>query len=110
MPHQLAGTKHLAGGWQPRSKKRTPSMMRWLRPWRERDDRHLMLLEIDPIEELARVVGEAQKRDAEDERRFENFAPSNPPAAAGDDPKCELASQTAPSVREKIAAMAVGGF
>jgi hypothetical protein len=55
--------------------------MRLLRPWRERDDRHLIkatapspLPEIDPIEELARIVGEAQERDAEDERRFEDAA------------------------------------
>jgi hypothetical protein len=55
--------------------------MRWLRRWRERDDRHLIkatspspLPEIDPIEELARIVGEAQERDAEDERRFEDSA------------------------------------
>jgi hypothetical protein len=54
-------------------------MIRWLPRWRERDDRHLIkatpptpLPEIDPIEELARVVGDAQERDAEDERRFED--------------------------------------
>ena len=53
--------------------------MRWFRRWRERDDRHLIkgatpLPEIDPIEELARIVGEAQERDAEDERSFEQLA------------------------------------
>jgi hypothetical protein len=53
--------------------------MRWLRRWGERDDRHLIkgatpLPEIDPIEELARIVGEAQERDADDERRFERLA------------------------------------
>jgi hypothetical protein len=53
--------------------------MRWLRRWRERDDRHLIkgatpLPEIDPIDELARVVGEAQERDAEDEGRFERLS------------------------------------
>jgi hypothetical protein len=52
--------------------------MRWLRRWRERDDRHLIkgatpLPEIDPIEELARIVGEAQKRDAEDEARLDHW-------------------------------------
>ena len=50
-------------------------MMRWLRRWRERDDRHLIksatpLPDIDPIEELARIVGDAQERDAMDEGRF----------------------------------------
>jgi len=53
--------------------------MRWLRRWRERDDRHLikgatLLPEIDPIGELARVVGEAQERDAEDDGRFERLS------------------------------------
>ena len=48
-------------------------MMRWLRRWRERDDQHLFkantpLPDIDPIEELARIVGDAQERDADDER------------------------------------------
>lgn len=50
--------------------------MRWLRHWRERDDRHLIkgaspLPEIDAVDELARIVGEAQKRDEEDERRLD---------------------------------------
>jgi hypothetical protein len=50
-------------------------MLRWLRRWRERDDRHLVKrsapeLDVDPIEELARLVGEAQERDADDERRL----------------------------------------
>jgi hypothetical protein len=60
-------------------------MMRWLRRWRERDDRHLIkgtppspLPEIDPIEELARIVGEAQERDADDERRFERLSRPSP--------------------------------
>jgi hypothetical protein len=52
--------------------------MRWLLRWRERDDRHLFkaatLPEIDPVEELARIVGEAQASDAEDERRFDRLA------------------------------------
>jgi hypothetical protein len=55
--------------------------MRWLRRWRERDDRHLIkatspspLPEIDPIEELARIVGEAQERGAENEGRFERLS------------------------------------
>lgn len=47
-------------------------MLRWLRSWRERDDRHLVKpglpANIDPVEELIRIVNEAQDRDAEDER------------------------------------------
>jgi hypothetical protein len=30
--------------------------------------------DIDPIEELDRLIGEAQERDAEDERRFERLS------------------------------------
>lgn len=50
-------------------------MLRWLRRWRERDDRHLVKraepsADVDPREELMRVVNEAQERDAEDERRL----------------------------------------
>jgi hypothetical protein len=65
-------------------------VIRWLRRWRERDDRHPVkpahhLPEIDPIEELARLVGEAQTRDAEDERRFERFAGKGSPV--GDRPR-----------------------
>jgi hypothetical protein len=44
-------------------------MMRWLRRWRERDDLHLFkrtepVGNLDPIDELARMVGEAQERPA----------------------------------------------
>jgi hypothetical protein len=47
-------------------------VLRWLRRWRERDDQHLVKpldppVVIDPLEELIRVVNEAQERDAEDE-------------------------------------------
>jgi hypothetical protein len=55
-------------------------MMRWLRLWRTRDDRHLvkpaapLLDDFDPIEELDRLISEAQERDAEDERHFEQLA------------------------------------
>jgi hypothetical protein len=57
-------------------------MIRWIRRWRERDDRHLIKLqnplpEVDPIEELARIIGDAQEQDAEDEGRFNNMAQSN---------------------------------
>ena len=43
--------------------------------WRERDDQHLVkssdpLAEINLLEELVRIVNEAQNRDAEDERRI----------------------------------------
>jgi hypothetical protein len=47
-------------------------MLRWLRRWRERDDQHLVKraapLPVDPIDELIRVVNDAQERDADDER------------------------------------------
>ena len=51
------------------------SMSRRLRRRRERDDGHLIKptgssADIDPLEELIRVVNEAQERDAEDERRL----------------------------------------
>jgi hypothetical protein len=57
-------------------------MLRWLRRWRERDDRHLVKQaepwsDLDPIEELARMVGEAQERDADDERRLDHPMPSD---------------------------------
>ena len=57
--------------------------MRWLRRWRERDDRSLTkstlpLPDVDPIEELSRLIGEAQKRDAEDQRRFQSLARQKP--------------------------------
>jgi hypothetical protein len=50
------------------------AVLQWLRRWRERDDRHLArprsLEHVDPLEELIRVVNEAQDRDAGDERRL----------------------------------------
>jgi hypothetical protein len=54
-------------------------VIRWLRRWRERDDRHLIksvapLSDIDPIEELDHLISEAQERDAEDEGRFERLS------------------------------------
>jgi hypothetical protein len=42
--------------------------MQWLRRWRQRDDLHLFK-PADPIENLRKIVGEAQERDAIDERR-----------------------------------------
>jgi hypothetical protein len=43
--------------------------MQLLRRWRQRDDLHLFKRP-DPIEELRQAVGEAQERDAVDERRL----------------------------------------
>lgn len=66
--------------------------MRWLRRWRERDDRHLIksaapLPDIDPIEELDRLIREAQERDAENEGRFERLSrPSPMPGRRRPDP------------------------
>jgi hypothetical protein len=37
-----------------------------IKPWRADD--------IDPIEELARIINEAQERDTRDERRFDDLA------------------------------------
>jgi hypothetical protein len=49
-------------------------MLRWLRRWRQRDDQHLVKPGLpansDPVEELIRIVNQAQNRDAEDERRL----------------------------------------
>lgn len=49
---------------------------------RERDDRHLFkaatpLPEIDPIEEPARMINEAQDRDVQDEGRFADLVEGN---------------------------------
>ena len=92
---------------QPRREERN-IRMRWLRRWRERDDRHLIkatapspLPEIDPIEELARIVGEAQERDAEEERRFEDFGPWWAAEAAAA-PKARVEGQVAPKPREDL--------
>ena len=54
---------------------RQESMPHGLRRRRERDDGHLVKptgssADIDPLEELIRVVSEAQERDAEDELRL----------------------------------------
>jgi hypothetical protein len=54
---------------------RKESMPHGLRRRRERDDGHLVKptgssADFDPVEELIRVVSEAQERDAEDERRL----------------------------------------
>jgi hypothetical protein len=37
---------------------------------------------IDPIEELARIINEAQDRDAKDERRFDDLAQNDEPKPA----------------------------
>jgi hypothetical protein len=46
-------------------------ILRWLRGWPERDDRHLFKApEADPVDELIHVVNKAQERDTEEERRL----------------------------------------
>jgi hypothetical protein len=50
-------------------------VLRWFHRWRERDDQRLVkraesLPDVDPIEELTRILNDAQERDAEDERRL----------------------------------------
>jgi hypothetical protein len=60
-----------------------PAMWAWWRRRAQRDDRRKVglvspLPEIDPIEELARILGEAQEQDAEQERRYESFARERP--------------------------------
>jgi hypothetical protein len=53
-----------------RHSRTTPGVL----PSRQRDDQHLIKraasLPIDPIDELIRIVNQAQERDAEDERRL----------------------------------------
>jgi hypothetical protein len=60
-------------------------MLRWLRRWRERDDQHLVKrasqLPADPIDELRRIINEAQERDAEDERRLYRPTQGDRPAS-----------------------------
>jgi hypothetical protein len=52
-------------------------LIQWLRRWRQRDDQHLVK-RADPIEELRQIVGEAQERDLDDERRlYPMFASSS---------------------------------
>jgi hypothetical protein len=63
-------------------------MFGWVRRWRERGGHGQLAApeaDIDPIEELARIVGEAQERDADDERRLDRLMrgdrpPRRPPA------------------------------
>jgi transposase-like protein len=53
---------------------RASLLFRWLRRWRQRDDQHLVKRDApenaDPIDQLRRLVNEAQERDATDERRL----------------------------------------
>jgi hypothetical protein len=63
-------------------------LIRWLRRWQQRDDRHLVKRAAseaaDPIEELLQIVGEAQDRDAVDERRlYPTFPASYPRSRSG---------------------------
>ena len=50
------------------------AVLHWLRCWRGRDDQQLVKPgpseHVDPLEELIRIVNEAQDRDARDERRL----------------------------------------
>jgi hypothetical protein len=52
----------------------TSLLFRWLHRWRQLDDQHLVKRDApetaDPIEELRRLVNEAQERDPADERRL----------------------------------------
>ena len=51
----------------------TSLLFRWLHRWRQRDDQHLVKRSApetaDPIDQLRRLINEAQERDAADERR-----------------------------------------
>jgi hypothetical protein len=51
-----------------------------VRAWPADDD-------IDPIEELARIINAAQESDAKDERRFDDLAPIDKPKAAARRPR-----------------------
>jgi hypothetical protein len=53
-------------------------MLRWLRRRHERDDQHLVkrnapLPDVGTIGELDRLISEAQERDADDDRRLDDF-------------------------------------
>jgi hypothetical protein len=61
-------------------------VLRWLRRWRERDDRSLVKPvaqspDVDPIEELVRIIGEAQDRDAADEARLDRLTRGDRPSS-----------------------------
>jgi hypothetical protein len=61
-------------------------MLRWFRRWRERDDLRLVkrtepVPNLDPIEELARMVSDAQERDADDERRLDRLMRGDRPSS-----------------------------
>jgi hypothetical protein len=70
----LAGYKRRNGWRAIQIVSRVALVLRWLRRCCERDDQHhfkaAIASPVDPIEELIRVVNEAQERDAEDERRL----------------------------------------
>jgi len=63
-------------------------LLRWLRRWRERDDQHLVkraaALPPDPIDELCRIINEAQESDAEDERRLYRPTQGDRPSSAAE--------------------------
>ena len=59
-------------------------MLRWLRRRWERDDRRLVKPvaqspDVDPIEELVRIIGEAQDSDAADEARLDHLTRGDRP-------------------------------
>jgi hypothetical protein len=61
-------------------------VLRWLRPWRERDDRSLVKPvaqspDVDPVEEPIRIIGEAQDRDAADEARLDHLMRGDRPSS-----------------------------
>jgi len=61
-------------------------MLSWLCWRRERDDQSLVkpvapAPDIDPIEELARMIGEAQDRDAVDEARLDRLVRGDRPSS-----------------------------
>jgi hypothetical protein len=62
-------------------------MPRWLRRWRLREERRRVvepdaaLRDVDPIEELIRVINEAQERDADDERRLDLYIRRDRPSS-----------------------------
>jgi hypothetical protein len=61
-------------------------MLSWLRRLRERDDRSLVkpvaqLPDVDPIEELVRIIGEAQDSDAAEEARLGHLMRGDRPSS-----------------------------
>ena len=70
-----------------------------LKPWAADD--------IDPIEELARIINEAQERDAQDEGRFDDVAAR---AEATAETRAMILSEICPPSSASICAQFVDGF